>query len=128
MGSQCAAKRRQQAAVLAKAVKLIALQLSRVVGNKSDFLLQLCCSSVNKHKSWRSSYRSLLPWQSRRHKRRGRRYGQCCTLPLLRLTSRAKRPRSGVSPRRGALHAVLPSCYCCCSNINRHHQTFFVVS
>ena len=46
--------RRQRAAALAKAVKLIALLLSRVVGNKSDFLLQLRCSSVNKHKSWRS--------------------------------------------------------------------------
>ena len=44
---------RQRAAALAKAVKLIALLLSRVVGNKSDFLLQLRCSSVNKHKSWR---------------------------------------------------------------------------
>ena len=43
----------QRAAGLAKAVKLIALLLSRVVGNKSDFLLQLRCSSVNKHKSWR---------------------------------------------------------------------------
>ena len=43
----------RRAAGLAKAVKLIALLLSRVVGNKSDFLLQLRCSSVNKHKSWR---------------------------------------------------------------------------
>ena len=43
----------QRVAGLAKAVKLIALLLSRVVGNKSDFLLQLRCSSVNKHKSWR---------------------------------------------------------------------------
>ena len=49
-----AAERGQKgAAGLAKAVKLIALLLSRVVGNKSDFLLQLRCSSVNKHKSWR---------------------------------------------------------------------------
>jgi hypothetical protein len=81
----------QRAAGLAKAVKLIALLLSRVVGNKSDFLLQLRCSSVNKHKSWRS----------------GATVAYCAA------------PHS-----RASLLAF--SCYyCCCSNVNRHHQTFF---
>ena len=60
----------QRVAGLAKAVKLIALLLSRVVGNKSDFLLQLRCSSVNKHKSWRcgaTRNSSLLCRAGQRH-------------------------------------------------------------